>query len=947
MKDGNPLLLGQIAVHEGFVTLEQLEECLKIQESGDPPGKLGAILVEKGYVTRDRLEALMEIQRLRLDPIAADPEQGGLFGQIALRFGHVTQLQLAECLRQQQDLSRDGSPVLLGQILLRKNYITTDQFLHILRTQKKEVVKCPGCDTLYDAHGTPEGAKFVCARCGTVTQVPYRQTEHRLASGDAGRPAFLRHALPEAKGESIGRYLILEQIGQGGMGIVYKVLHRDLNRTFALKVLKTGDLTTFDTVRRFQREARLAARLNHPHIVAVHDAGEENGIHYIAMEFVDGDPLSARLIARRGRMRDTLILMEKIIRAVAYAHGQGVVHRDLKPANIMLDRQGEPHIMDFGLAKQTFEGSLLTRSGAFLGTPFYMAPEQIQGKGADPQSDVYTLGVILYEILTARLPQSGQNSAEVFNRIINVEPPDVRELNARVHPDLQTICMKALEKERRARYPSAEAMAEDLRRHLDGEAILARPVGLVERTVRRVRKNPALAVAAAALLLLAGVAAWTGISAVRHHQAFRDHLARARIHWQAGDYGAAHRELQQARALRPDSEEATLLLDEVTDKLIEEGRVRTQARRAEAGRQQALPLVAEGREMIRRLEARIAAEGLSRAEIEAACTAAERTLEEALVLARDHEEALFWMARSRTLRGDFDGAIRLLTDACDASAHLGARFERGRLFLRRYRRPRGLPGLLARDDRPLFTDPSPASPSTRRFRDLARADLDEVLAESRNRWMAHYAEAATLFLALQFRAAEEKISAYMKSHPGDPEALALRALCRLYRARPDEALGDLDLALRYRPLDGSLRDWRAITRYLMGDAAGAVADLTREPADDRMLCIRGTIRYKEGEFESALADFHRAVESAPRRADALAGRAAAAAALGRLGEADADYTRALELQPEEARFHEDRGLLRLRAGRRREAARDLERAVELAPGRRGALQASIKACKSP
>jgi serine/threonine-protein kinase len=949
MASANPLFLGQIAVKEGHLTAAQLEECLRLQETSDPPRKLGALLIEKKYLTPAALESLMEIQRRRLQTIAADPDRGGLFGQIALGTGYVTQLQLDECLREQHSLAAGGSPVLLGQILLRKAYLTTDQFLEILRRQRKEVIRCTGCDTLYDSHAHPEGAKFVCTRCGTVVQIPFAATEARMP-GQESRGTSLRAALhPDIKGQTIGRYVIQEQIGQGGMGVVYKALHRDLNRLFALKILKAGDLTEFDTVKRFQREARLAAKLKHPNIVSVHDAGEEAGIHYIAMEFIEGEPLSARLTARRGRVRDNLVLMEKVVRATAYAHGQGVIHRDLKPANVMVDTEGEPHIMDFGLAKQAFEGSLLTRSGAFLGTPFYMAPEQVAGDNpvVDAQSDVYSLGVILYEILSGRLPHMGANSAETFHRIATRDPIPIRDLNPKIHPDLETICQKAIDRDRAHRYPSAETLAEDLRRHLDGEPIVARPVGPVARLVRRLRKNPPLAVAAVATALLAVAVTALSLSHVRDSQAFRGFLAEARRHREAGRFELAKSALEQALAVYPSDRAAIQLLEEVRLRIRVESEIDQDHKRAEQRRGEAEPFLAEARRMARGLEVRTARTPASRAELAQACDRLERTLEEALARAPDHEEALLLTAWSRLLRGDEDGALRHLNAACASRESLDAAFERGRLLLRKYRRPRGLPELLVREDRPLFTDPAPDSPVSEMYRRDARVDLSHVRTHAKDRFRPHFAEAAMEFLDLRFEAAERKLDSYLDRFPEDAEGLALRALTRLYQNRPDRALADLDRAAALRPSDDFLLDWRAIARHLSGDAEGALDGLRRDGAGAATLCLRGALLLVKGRPAEALAEYQKAVEAAPRWADAFAGRAAAQVRLDRPAEADEDYGRAIALEPQEAAFHADRGLLRLRLGRKAAAAADLERAVELSPARRPSLQGALEKSRGP
>ncbi len=284
-----------------------------------------------------------------------------------------------------------------------------------------------------------------------------------------------------------GDYELLVEVARGGMGVVYRARQITLNRTVALKMILAGKLADPDDVQRFRTEAEAAARLSHPNIVAVHEVGEIQGQHFFSMEFIEGSSLAQRLSGGPLPGRDAARYVRQIARAVHYAHRQGILHRDLKPSNIMLDREDEPHITDFGLAKRLGDhDSGQTRSGAILGTPSYMAPEQAQGRVHElgPACDIYALGAILYELLTGRPPFRAETPLDTVMQVINNEPVPPRLLNANVDKDLETICYKCLEKDPARRYETAEVLAQDLQNYLDGNVISARSSNVLARITR-------------------------------------------------------------------------------------------------------------------------------------------------------------------------------------------------------------------------------------------------------------------------------------------------------------------------------------------------------------------------------------------------------------------------------------------------------------------------------
>lgn len=550
-------LIGRIALERGLVSVHQLADCLSDQQGSASADPLGTIMLRKGLITQRDLDTLLEEQKKRLAEALelSDPKlEDALLGRLLIRQGLVKEAQVYECLRASAELGESGQKApRLGELLVRKGFLTPDLSRRLVPPDRQ----------------------------GETTEMLRREMPEEA----------VRAARDPARQFAGGKYLLVQEAGRGGMGVVWKAWQPDLRRWVAVKIL-AGTLWTDVELKRFYREAQMAASLSHPNIASIYEVGAHEGKHYIAMEFVDGDSLARLMAPASGRQgttraarplspRRAIEILREAALAVDYAHSKGIIHRDLKPHNIMVQRSdGRVYVMDFGLAKPLRPGDSISMSDAIVGTPQYMSPEQARGDAVDRRTDVFSLGAVLFHVLAGRPPFEGHSPAEVMMSVLADDPPSLRRLNPRVHADVETICMKALEKDRGRRYESARGLADDLGRYLEGEPISARPLSARERLWKAARRRPILSALAGAALVAAallGLGLW-GLGLEKRAK-IEEFARQAQEAFRAGRYDEAMTLWDKALALDPEDPEALRGWSEAADRGRSERQERERDRR--------------------------------------------------------------------------------------------------------------------------------------------------------------------------------------------------------------------------------------------------------------------------------------------------------------------------------------------------------------------------------
>ncbi|MHC4599540.1 MAG: protein kinase domain-containing protein [Planctomycetota bacterium] len=566
--DSFELILGRLALEQGMITADQLRESLSLQAQSAEIGlrsSLTEIFVKKGFASAEQVRGL-ERERLFHANKVRDEEA---FGRDAVKAGLLDEEALAEALER---IRIDPESPPLEELLANEDRIDGEQWDKIaaFRARRNEKASAELLRTLADAcppptlvddgrdrAESPPKSAGEAAKPGSRTAV---DPERTVAPGNddvlgtdgvrkkTSLPGLLTRAdglglqYTEAGQPILGEYEVVRELGRGAMGVVYEAVQKSLNRRVALKVLPPDLVMNQKRVKRFRLEAEAAGRLDHPGIVKVFGMGEQGGIHYFAMEYIEGKTFEELVDQGNLPFRRVCKLVAQAAQALQYAHEQGVIHRDIKPANIMVQTDGKVRVMDFGLARQEATESSLTASGAVLGTPAYMSPEQAKAdKGkVDRRTDIYALGATLYEMLTLTSPiefGADEGVHKVLLRIMTEEPASPTQRNPKIPLNLSTVVMKAVAKEPRHRYDSISAFSDDLERFLRGDPVVARPVGKATKIFMKVKKHKALTAFLVLLVLTAALvpAIWIASRATAGGETAEAKLEEAEAALRAGE----------------------------------------------------------------------------------------------------------------------------------------------------------------------------------------------------------------------------------------------------------------------------------------------------------------------------------------------------------------------------------------------------------------------------
>lgn len=874
-----------------------------------------------------------------------------LLGQKLVAAELLTAEQLKEALAAQKQFRARGIEVRIGEVLVGQGLLSHDQVGQFLQETSRELLLCPSCKQHYVVKGARPGKQVFCPRCSVVLGSPGWQrtldaepqedlpvVQASRQTGEAcedARDQTSKPALPD--GRPFGRYRLIEQLGEGAMGVVWKAWDTELHRTVALKVLSGSATAGPQLLERFLREAQFAAKLRHPHIATVYDVGEHEGQHYLTAEYVPSQPLD-RVLEKPVPLKKAVRWVKEVAEALAYAHEQGIVHRDVKPSNILIGEDGKATLVDFGLAREVEmaaggKGKLrtLTVTGAILGTPPYMSPEHASGRKDlfGPPSDQFSLGSVLYELLTGRRPFEGNTLSELLSAISHREPLAPRARNRRVPRDVETICLKALEKDPRRRYATMGDLAADLDRYFAGETIHARPVSRTVQIWRSLlRRRTVVLPTLAAALLAATFGAWLVANAYRKSAKIRDTLRDAHEWEQEAKFDMARGAYRVILDLDPGHPEATSGYERTDRKVTELAREQERKLVQAQAEKEAFSLLEAGRPALdqasRYLYHKDAVYEEFVKRVEQGQGLIERALERAPHLALAHH----LLGRAWELRGWLDKAEASWRKAIALDPAFGsAHYQLGRLLsVRSFLAALG----------PESEQRGPKLHEAQRLAEEASQELAAALraVELDDPLQRELARAMLAFAKRDANALQEITQTAIQNFSSVDGVEEFHWLSGLLRPI-EETREASDRAIAIRPHHWLALFVRGYARQRLGDLDGAIADYTRSfennPRSVWACLNRGVAHGQKSDWQTAIVDFNEALRIDPRSSDALVNRGRARQETGDLDGALADYAEALKWSPGAVMALNNRATVFAKQNRLREALADLDEAVRINP----------------
>lgn len=784
-----------------------------------------------------------------------------------LAAGVLTEDQLQQAEQVQAEYRKQAIVMPLVEVLLRHKLATPEQL--------REHLLCALCGAAVNGAAWSPGHAPLCMPC-------------IKAETKGGKPSEKEPGTPEEldrAGIPFGRYRLLRELGRGGMGIVWKAWDTLLKRPVALKQVLSHTLGDREAIERFMREARAAARLHHPNIVQVHDVGVHDGKHFFTADYVDGESLD-RMMTRSLPLRRAVEIVRDAARALAYAHEQGILHRDIKPGNLLVDSQGRGYVTDFGLARDV-EGAAragLTLTGVIMGTPQYMSPEQAEGKNEQlgPASDQFSLGVVLYELLTGRRPFEGKGLRDLLNSILSQDPVPPSRLVRRIPRDVETICLKALEKDPARRYPTLGDLADDLQRYLDGEPISARPLSPLESAWRKAKRHREVVVPA--VLAGAGLVVFVTLL-IRHSLETAEKISQ----WMseaAEKEKAGVEKYEKEGAQRYEKGGAEDLLNRAKDLYLQ---VLSQDPDHLAAK--------EGRDRVDRVLRKIEELRLEWIRITLEETKAQEEALKLIEAGRTHlDMALRYLYRPEAKYPDLVARVGKGQPQIEAAVDRAKRMALGHWLLGRCHELRGDPGSAVECwKRAISLEPDHA----RSHYHMARWHLYHALL---TRLATADAARGRMEAERRMEEAGKEIEAVRKPQTpvDDPVEREVARALLAYARRDPRAMAMVRKGLARPKMDG-VEDLYLIG-YALAESPAEAAEMIEGALRIRRkfpiaLGLRAVREFDEGDGEGALRDLEEAIEFAPKLPELLSLRARVHFDAGRFALAHDDWKRLLEIVP--------------------------------------------------